>query len=893
VPAAVTTVAVPPSAGQPHDGRRRVLAHVERSHSRPFELVGATWRRGTLDPGAAVVQVRVRQGGSWSGWTALAPQDGGADGGSADARRAARVQTATQSADPVWVGDSDGVEARVVGVSAAAARVPDDLHLVLVDGGSSPADAHPEPSAPLGGDVAAAAAARPTIYSRADWGADENLRRSACPGGPDYSPTIRIGFIHHTDSPNGYSRSQVPAMIRSMYAYHVRSNGWCDIGYNFLVDRFGRIWEGRYGGISKPVIGAHTGGFNYDSFGASLIGNFTSVTPSKAMLSGVEQLFAWKMGRYYLDPTRNAKLVAGSFSGSRYREGSTVTFKAVSGHRDADFTSCPGTDAYSTLPGVRTEVRSLMGAGFVAPSATPASVPMGGDPVAVSSKVLRRQSWQLTVTDAAGGPITVIEGEATRSSGIAASWDLRDDEGAAVLPGVYNLQLTGADSAGRSARPWSTTVTVTPPVTLAVPRQVSLHEQVKAHGRGIPGHVVSVTAAGPNGTQQLGPFTVGSGGKWSAGTTLVPADGDLSWTATDQAVPTYVRSRTTQVGPTILEPSDPTTYVPRGSEVALSGTALPDSDSTVTVMTQPDGATTPTAGTSVAVAADGSWSTSFVPVTRTTYWVTDGRGLESARAVAVPVDDPTASAPDSGYAERQVVVRGNAGKAPLGVTLQARPAGGTWSTVDSAKAASTGRFSLSLPLDVAAGSRVAWRVATRFGRTATGQVAVLPVFAPTATGPARTRWNAARTLTGTAVPGDSVSVWTAPAGSGTWTRLARTRAAADTGWSVPVRYTRDTDWQVRSAAGRTATSRTVVVPSIAAPATAGSGDRVTISGRGIPGSTVTVLTQRDPTAEWTATRTATVDSAGRWSVQRRLRHTASFRAVSHGQTSRTILVVVA
>src|SRR3954452_3536249 len=77
---AVESVAVPAAQGPHH-----VLAHVERPRAHPFELVGATWRTGTLDPGAAVVQVRVHQPDGWSSWASLAPQDGGADGGSADA----------------------------------------------------------------------------------------------------------------------------------------------------------------------------------------------------------------------------------------------------------------------------------------------------------------------------------------------------------------------------------------------------------------------------------------------------------------------------------------------------------------------------------------------------------------------------------------------------------------------------------------------------------------------------------------------------------------------------------------------------------------------------------------------------------------------------------------
>src|SRR3954453_7273561 len=332
---------------------RGVFADTGTRTTKPFTLVGAAWHTGTL-PKTATIQLRTRHAGHWSSWSPLSLPDGGPDDGSQDARAAAaRHVTAT---DPLWVGPSDGVQARVVTAAGRSATVPSDLHVVLVNGGSSRADASPGParplgaSLPLGASMAEAAQSQPTIYTRAQWGADESLRTRACPKGPDYSSTIKMGFIHHTDGPNGYTAAQVPSILPPIYAYHVESNGWGDVGYNFLVDRFGRIWEGRYGGITKAVIGAHTGGFNANSFGVSMIGTFTSVSPPAALLSGVEHVFAWKLAMYYRDPTAKTTLVAASFAGSRYAKGTTVTFNTVSGHRDADTTTCPGSAGYAKLP---------------------------------------------------------------------------------------------------------------------------------------------------------------------------------------------------------------------------------------------------------------------------------------------------------------------------------------------------------------------------------------------------------------------------------------------------------------------------------------------------------------------------------------------------------------
>ena len=81
--------------------------------------------------------------------------------------------------------------------------------------------------------------------------------------------------MHHTVNANDYTEAQVPALLRSIYALPREvAAGWSDIGYNFLVDRFGRIWEGRYGGIDRPVVGAHTLNYNDDAFAMSAIGNF-------------------------------------------------------------------------------------------------------------------------------------------------------------------------------------------------------------------------------------------------------------------------------------------------------------------------------------------------------------------------------------------------------------------------------------------------------------------------------------------------------------------------------------------------------------------------------------------------------------------------------------------
>jgi hypothetical protein len=877
---------------QPRPVTHGVLGLTSRPQTKRFDLVGATWRRGTLDTGATSIQVRVHTEGRWSGWRSLAPDDGGADGGTADARRARALTGGQQVAEPIYVGAADGLQARVVG----SGSVPSDLRVLLVDGGTSTADANPRPVRVWGGDVADAAVDQPTIYTRADWGADESLRKSACPSGPSYSPTIKMGFLHHTDGGNGYSRSQVPSIIRSIYAYHVRANGWCDVGYNYLIDRFGRIWEGRAGGITKPVLGAHTGGFNYDSFGVSLIGSYDKARPSDAMLSAAEELFSWRLGGYYIDPTARTTLVADSFSGSRYRAGTTVKFKTISGHRDADQTACPGTYAYGDLPDIRTATRQLMGAGLVTPAASTDTAQMANGLVSVTAGALTPENWTLTVTDAGGVAVRTITGAATRATDIATSWDLTDDGGLPVPPGSYTLTLAAATDTGATALPWTAPFTVTPPVTLSVVGQTTLHAPVTVSGRAIPGHTVDVTVTGPAGAQTLGSFPVSAKGRWSGAADPVAADQDLQWTVGDPAITSYSKTKMTRVGPQITAPAADPAFVRAGSPLTVSGTALPGTGSAVRLVSSPTSGGPATTSAAVAVAADGTWSTSFVPTAPTNYSVVDGRDLGTDQRVVYPVDTPSASAPSAGYAGRAVTVRGNAGDAPVRVTLSARQPGGSWAAVTSAKSRRGGRYALALPLANNPGQQTRWRILTGYGPAVSGTVTIQPVFPPTVTGPRKAAWHARRTLTGTAVPGDVVTVWTAPAGtrpgSSKWVKRGTVTAAADDTWAMALRFRKDTAWRVTSASGASAVGSTVIVPTISAPAHVVSRALAVIGGRAIPGQALTLYRQVSGSATWAPSATVTVADDGTWSVRRHPRTSASYRAVSHRQTSRTILVSV-
>ena len=295
-------------------------------------VVGATWAGGHDAHDA--VEVRTRVDGSWQAWETLATEDEhGPDPGSAEDAAAGARRGGTEAY--VAVGDAVQVRAR-----STDADLPQQLEVTLVDPGSAPADATVGVAQP---GAAAAATVRPTIHTRAEWGADESIRGS----GPYYGQ-VQVGFIHHTVSSNSYSPSDVPAIMRGIYAFHVNGRGWSDIGYNVLVDRFGRAWEGRYGGVDKAVIGAQAGGYNSGSMGVSVIGDFSTVSPPSVVLKSLASIFAWRFSAAGIPAYGTARV-------------NDKTFNRISGHRDANDTECPGDRLYALIPSIRASVAHRMG----------------------------------------------------------------------------------------------------------------------------------------------------------------------------------------------------------------------------------------------------------------------------------------------------------------------------------------------------------------------------------------------------------------------------------------------------------------------------------------------------------------------------------------------------
>ena len=211
------------------------------------------------------------------------------------------------------------------------------------------------------GSRAQASTSQPPVRSRGDWGADERLRS----GSPSFA-RIRKLVVHHTATPNDYAtRAEAESYLRSMYHYHAVTRGWSDIGYNFVVDKFGTIYEGRwsrdYAGANPSgddaqgngVVGAHTGGWNSGSVGIALLGTYTTKNISPATRTSLERLLAWEAARNGIDPEATQPFT-NPVSGAR------TTTPNIAGHRDYGSTECPGGGFYATLPGLRRGVADLV-----------------------------------------------------------------------------------------------------------------------------------------------------------------------------------------------------------------------------------------------------------------------------------------------------------------------------------------------------------------------------------------------------------------------------------------------------------------------------------------------------------------------------------------------------
>ncbi len=350
--------------------------------SKRFNLVGMTWKGRAGEPKIAI-RTR-RQGGRWTRWSPVATQ-------AEDSPDPGRGEPGGRgTSNPDWVGEADWIQYRsdrslrglrlqfmnVRGTATRADRARGAVRRVANTGVVSAAGL-------VSAGIAKAGGPQPAIVKRADWGAGQCTPRS----GAGYGE-VKTAFVHHTVNANDYTRDEAPDVVLAICRYHRNSNGWNDIGYNFLVDRFGTIYEGRAGGIERPVIGAQAQGYNAQSTGIANIGTFSSVRQTPESLGAMARLIRWKLPLHGAPTAGTTTMVSAGGSENRYPAGQRVGLQRVIGHRDTGATSCPGEALYAQLP----QLRSMVG-----------DVEPGGLTTRITARVRARRS---TVSYGATAPVT-------------------------------------------------------------------------------------------------------------------------------------------------------------------------------------------------------------------------------------------------------------------------------------------------------------------------------------------------------------------------------------------------------------------------------------------------------------------------------------------------------
>lgn len=315
-----------------------VVAALPETTTKSFGMVGVTWEDAT-GPEDITVQVRTRTAEDWGKWQELHIEPSEGEGGRG-------------GTEPLWVGKADGV---AVKITSSSGEKPEDIKIATIDPGetglteSSVTTAAYTTTSVVGGSATAlststAAVPQPAIILRSSWGATAG---GTCDS-PVYGATTMGAVIHHTAGNNTYTKSESASIVRATQKYHVDGRDWCDIGYNFLVDKYGQIFEGRNGGISLQVRAAHSGNneINTYAMGVAMAGNFEKIEPSAALKDSMVKLLGWRMGTTYMSAkgtySVGETITASSRTGPH-------TMNRIAGHRNVVSTACPGAKGYAWI----------------------------------------------------------------------------------------------------------------------------------------------------------------------------------------------------------------------------------------------------------------------------------------------------------------------------------------------------------------------------------------------------------------------------------------------------------------------------------------------------------------------------------------------------------------
>ncbi|MEX0754400.1 MAG: peptidoglycan recognition protein [Actinomycetota bacterium] len=445
-------------AGRPGEGLRlrgnRILARRDTSSAPTvvcapiwFTAVGVTWDQQAGTPLELEIATGARRGDFGASRTLDA--ESGADPATEEYVRGDAASSL------LWTGGSRCVRVTMrlpEGTSISAL----ELQFINSSGsaagpGTAPPNVDPSviPIADPGAFAPAAAsalAAQPKLISRQQWGARPGLMNCT----PDVADEVRAGFVHHTAGTNRYTRKQADDIVRSIYAYHTRGRGWCDIAYNFLIDRFGRAYEGRSGGITEPVVGAAQQGFNTRAFSVSLMGTFTRKRPSSSMMRSLRKLLAWRLDVAHLNPRGRGVLTSAGGDNTRYDAGDHVSVPVITAHRTTGYTDCPGRKVVRRLKDVRRTVSRMGLPKIYKPRVEPSVVKAGSPPLRIRAVGSRSLEWSVSVHEAGGAQLFAFPPRT--GSELDLVWEGSDATPYPRSSGTYELVVRGENADGEIAR---------------------------------------------------------------------------------------------------------------------------------------------------------------------------------------------------------------------------------------------------------------------------------------------------------------------------------------------------------------------------------------------------------------------------------------------------------
>jgi hypothetical protein len=413
-----------------------------------FTAVGLVWHQR----GLGEVRARIRSGnGNAYGPVSVAGSepDEGPSPGSPD------YHPHRQAADLLWTGLRRCVRLQVLlprGIAVSRVRAA----FVNTSGTAGPTTAAESVDAFSSPNPAASGAAwvgGPPIITRAQWGANPRYFDTGTPGcrAPYYSPRVRVAFVHHTAGSNGYSRSQADDVVRAIYWFHTQERGFCDIAYNFLISRYGQIFEGRAGGVARPVTPGSQAGFNPGTFSVSMMGNFQIAPPTPASLHALKRLLAWRLDVAHVPALGKDALVSQGGETTRFPAGTKVTLRTIVGHRVTGLTSCPGYHLFRLIPGIRRAVASIGVPKILRPHQS--TFTLGPGPtrdLRIRAFGTSRFGWTVSIRTRSGRAIRTMH-HAGRYLGL--TWNAKDEAGHPAEPGKYRIIVSAHDGAGRVALP--------------------------------------------------------------------------------------------------------------------------------------------------------------------------------------------------------------------------------------------------------------------------------------------------------------------------------------------------------------------------------------------------------------------------------------------------------